>query len=225
MIFVFAHPKGGVGKSTLAFNFFAWLKYEKKVNAVLVDIDGQNSISKINEIRQDNEKDVFDIKIANNYSHQGIIDLCNQLISENKIIVVDTGGFDSTLNRVVVALGDMIIIPLNDSPMEMVRLSDFNKILEEINATIGRKVTAKIVFNRIHPNTTSVGLSSLYNYCKEFNNFSFLDDSIIRERKVFKTALFDGSSIFETKDENAINEVTRFCEEIYKNINLGENNE
>ncbi len=50
-IISFSHPKGGVGKTTLCFNFLVYLELQKK-DFVCIDLDGQNSITNLNKIRK-----------------------------------------------------------------------------------------------------------------------------------------------------------------------------
>ena len=54
MIIAFLHPKGGVGKSLLSFNF-AVFKMLKNKEVDFIDLDGQHSIPSFNQLRLQDE--------------------------------------------------------------------------------------------------------------------------------------------------------------------------
>ena len=54
MIIAISHQKGGVGKSTIAFNLAVWLSKSYKIE--VIDLDVQNTITHINKIREKNNK-------------------------------------------------------------------------------------------------------------------------------------------------------------------------
>ena len=60
MIISIAHQKGGVGKSTLAFNLAYYLS---KYKPLLLDLDIQNTISYANSIREQNANNTISLII------------------------------------------------------------------------------------------------------------------------------------------------------------------
>ncbi|HEC1570697.1 TPA: AAA family ATPase [Campylobacter upsaliensis] len=56
----FSHPKGGVGKTTICFNYLIYLQ-KKNVPFVCIDLDGQNSITHLNSLRELNGLKPFEV--------------------------------------------------------------------------------------------------------------------------------------------------------------------
>lgn len=211
-VITFAHPKGGVGKSMLAFNYSAYL-LKKRKKFCIIDLDGQHSITNFNNIRKEYNLPSFDIKHFNESS--SLIDFIQN--NNYDFIVIDTGGFDSSLNRVVLALSDVIITPVSDSPVETLRLFDFNNnILSDIAREMKiDELKAHIVLNRIHSSVKNIeAIKEPYKECK---NFTFLQ-SVIRDRARYKFSISGGNSIFEESksdiDERAIEEIKNLFKEI-----------
>ncbi|MBR8466488.1 ParA family protein [Campylobacter sp. faydin G-140] len=212
MIIVFSHPKGGVGKTLLSFNYAIYNKLNNG-DITVIDLDGQHSISNFNNIRNAvGLKPVLDIlqfKEPNEFlSYLKTVD-------ENKKIIIDTGGFDSAFNRIALAFSDIIITPVSDSPVEIMRLLDFDRILNEISKNINRNLKTYIVINRIHPSLTN--LNFIKNPLRGKERFKFLD-SIVRDRARIKFSVAQGGAVFEDdgakRDEKAISELTDLFNEI-----------
>lgn len=192
----FSHPKGGVGKTTLCFNYLIYLQQKKK-DFVCIDLDGQNSISNLLRLRELNKLKGFAIKSFND-EHK-LVDYINTL-DDNKIIVIDSGGFDSALNRIVLSISDLIITPFSDSPLEILRLIDFDKnILSDIENKTKEKLKIHLAINRI--GTSIKQLDYIYeqiNSCKHYEIFK----SVIRDRVIYKNSLIEGKGVLEIKSKN-----------------------
>jgi len=76
--------------------------------------------------------------------------LLGWLDDDNKLIFVDTGGFDSTLNRCVMSQADFIITPTSDDPSDQLRLLDFNKTMKIVSDMVNEKLVAHALLNRVH---------------------------------------------------------------------------
>ena len=212
MIITFSHPKGGVGKSLLAFNYSVYCE-NKRENPIVIDLDGQHSISNFNKLRVAKSN----LKPLNIKTFSSIDELANFLnnVSENQKIIIDTGGFDSSFNRVALTFADKIVTPVSDNPVELMRLYDFSQILKEISAATGREVKALIALNRIH-------VSLKNNIVKEqfanVDNFIFLK-SIVRDRAKIKYSVTDGLSVFDEKKSLKDSKANSELKELFKEIN------
>nr|MBP3723966.1 ParA family protein [Campylobacter sp.] len=211
-IITFAHPKGGVGKTMLAFNYCVNLLLGKQKRFCIIDLDGQHSITNFNKIRNAYELSGLDIKHFDNDK-----DLANFIQNNDyEIVVIDTGGFDSSLNRIVLALSDIIITPVSDSPVETLRLFDFNNILSDIAKEMGlNELKTHIVLNRIHSSVKNIDtLKAPYSRCRNFTFF----DSVIRDRARYKFSIAGGKSVFEENkyeyDKKAVKELRSLFKEI-----------
>lgn len=212
MIVTFSHPKGGVGKSTLCLNYLSYLRNNNR-DFMVVDLDGQHSISNVNKLRQLNQLPEFDIKTFTN------IDSMIQFLQDNDgDIVVDSGGFDSKHNRIVLAMSDVIITPLSDSPFEIMRLVGFDNILSEIEKSSNNaiKIKVNLVLNRINVNVKN--FDNIVAHFSDSPHYSFMK-SIVRDRSIIKFSPANGKSVFELKcktasDTQACLEMQEFCNEI-----------
>lgn len=212
MIVVFSHPKGGVGKSMLAFNYAIFLR-KKGIKVTVIDLDGQHSISNFNKIRiAFNVTPTLDINTYDNTNE--LVSFLNQVPSSD-MVIIDTGGFDSSNNRIALAFADKIITPVSDSPVEIMRLLNFSNILDEIEANLNHKLKTYVVLNRIHPSLKNI------DYIKELFKdkpvYNFLN-SVVRDRARFKFSVSNGNSVFDEpeniRDEKAIFELNSLYNEI-----------
>lgn len=210
MITAFLHPKGGVGKSLLSFNFAVYQMLKGK-DVVLIDLDGQHSILSFNRVRLANSE-LKPLNIKTFSSDMELVSFLDSVRDEN--VVIDTGGFDSSYNRAVLSYADKIITPTSDSPIELRRLKDFSGIVRETSSKLGKKIVANILFNRLHPS-----LRNLDNIKDIFgdDSFNFLN-STIKDRARIKSSISFGMSVFEEsgaiKDLRAIEELSQAFEEI-----------
>ena len=125
MIIAVSHQKGGVGKSTIAYNLAVELSKKYTVN--VVDLDIQQTITACNIIRHK-----FKQKKLNVLHFLKKKDFINYLNNEdeNVITIIDTGGFDSGLNRLAMYGADMIITPVSTEFLEIIGLEKYKKILK-----------------------------------------------------------------------------------------------
>ena len=122
-IIVVAHQKGGVGKSTIASNLAVDLA--KIYDVDVLDLDMQKSLSYFNTLRNDSAK--LNIKYAKSFKEGAAIINNNQ-----KLLIIDVGGFDSDLNRAAILGADLVITPVSDSTIELVGLLAFKNIIVDI---------------------------------------------------------------------------------------------
>jgi len=120
-------------------------------------------------------------------------------VDEKEYIVIDSGGFDSLFNRLVLSVSDLIIAPLADSALELLRMIDFDKnILSSVEKESQNKIKVHILFNKINCSTKQINhLKEQLNSCKHCD---FLEN-IIRDRVIFRNSLIEGKGILELKLE------------------------
>lgn len=196
-IISFSHPKGGVGKTTICFNYLVYLQGKKK-KFVCIDLDGQNSISNLNQIRVLNKLKSFDIKKFKD--EQELISFINTS-DDDTMIIIDSGGFDSAFNRIVLSVSDVIITPFSDSPLEILRLIDFDKnILNQIEAQSKQEIKIHLLINRISSSIKQ--LDYIHTQMQNCSHYTFLNN-IIRDKVIFKNSLTEGKGILEIQTKNS----------------------
>ena len=191
----FSHPKGGVGKTTICFNYLSYLQ-KKKIPFTCIDLDGQSSISHLNSLRELNKIKPFNVL---RFKDEKKLISYIEKADEREFVVIDSGGFDSLFNRLVLSISDLIITPLADSPLELLRLIDFDKnILSDTEKESKTKIKLHILLNKINSSTKQIGhIKEQLNSCKHCD---FLE-SIIRDRVIYKNSLIEGKGVLELKLE------------------------
>jgi chromosome partitioning protein len=204
MIINIAHSKGGCGKSLLTLNLAPLFK-----DLVLIDLDTQNSITEINQVRAKKHK----IKSATNENE--FFDLIDKY--EDKNIIIDCGGIDSDINRLVVVNSDILIVPVKDNSFEILAFKRYLKVLDKlVQKNPDLKVIALI--NNVHHSSNDFDrlkdLISKYDFVK-------LADTIIRQRADYANLLEEGTTVVEKSKNQKSDKATKATKEIkelYKEI-------
>lgn len=203
-IIAIAHQKGGVGKTTTGLNIAAVIKPD-----ILIDQDLHNGLVILNRLRKSGE-------LANVVTCETKSELIAQLRQrdEGKTIMVDCGGFDSDLNRVVIAVADLIVVPCNGDVTERIGLRKFEKVLSEVGQEVGKFIKGHVLYCRHHPNTKRFeGLDEFLSHSQHMTRF----ESLTPYRADYNRASERGLGVVEykpTKGSKAARELTKLCEEI-----------
>ncbi len=184
-VIVVAHSKGGVGKSLIAWN----LAIAK--NTPILDLDYQKSLVFANKFRVNNNNKP--VEIMQPLSQKEFIDFLENY-PEDKDIVIDVGGFDSSTNRVALYIADIIITPVNEDMQEIAGLIKFHATLEELSTKMNKKVKAQIVVNNVNPNTKD--FSIIEDMVDKHPLYERLN-TIIARRADFSRAMKEGLGITE----------------------------
>jgi len=205
-VIVFAHKKGGVGKTSTACNVAVEF-HKRNYPLSVIDLDSQKQTTKFNNKR----KDPFHIEDINNADQ-----LVKFLKADKGLTIIDLGGYDSDLSRTTLLLADMVIIPLSDSDNELDGLLEFKKIMVDIQARQSG-IDCNVLVTRVHhaDNSTHKALKGFVESIDGFNIF----DTVLRTRKEYKRMLGTGKSVTEqTKGSGSI-ELLKLIDEIEVKIN------
>lgn len=211
MIVLYSHQKGGVGKSTLAINH-AYFK-----NCSIIDLDSQNSSMLFNQLRKMQNRESVDCYTSNS------INEFNEMIKEYKankenMIIIDSGGYDSEINRLALISADIIITPVGASQIELFGLQKFRGILNDASEATGTNVKTHVLINNVDSRSKKK-INELQEYIASNKNYFNLLDSIIHSRVDFKNAYGDGLTVEELdKDSKASQEIESLVNEIDKII-------
>ena len=210
MIIAISHQKGGVGKSTLAYNLAVELS--KKYVVSVVDLDVQQTITACNVIR--GKFGQKKLNILSFDDKKEFIEFLNN-DDENNITVIDTGGFDSGLNRVAMYAADLIITPVSTEFLEVIGLEKYKKIIKEVSKKVGKDIKTHVVLNKIHH--AQQNFNDIENFIKQSPNQFSLMKSVIRRRSDFSISLSHGFSVceFDSKSDSS-KEMKKLISEISK---------
>jgi len=192
-VITIAHQKGGTGKSTISLNLAVELS--KKHSLKVIDLDYQKSLTIFNSIRK--EKNLNSLEIIHYNSQK---ELMKFLDNNEDLILIDSGGFDSDLNRIAILGADLIITPVSDNLIELYGLEAFKKILQELKE-INQGLKSFILLNRVEPRATKF-LQELEKYIKSNSDYFTLLEAVIRRRVDFAKSFELGKSVVEI-DKNS----------------------
>lgn len=205
-IITIAHQKGGVGKSTIALNLA--IELNKKYDLKVIDLDYQKSITIFNETRK--EKNLKPLNIIHIENQKELI---NVLKNNNELILIDSGGFDSDLNRIAIVGADLIITPVSNNLIEIYGLEAFKKILHELKE-IEPEVKSYILLNNIDPKATKA-LKELKKYIQKNKEYFSLFDTVLRRRADFAKSFEKGKNVIEMdKKSKASKELKKLIKDI-----------
>jgi len=213
MVITISHQKGGVGKSTIAFNIATFL--QKKYKIQIVDLDVQNTVTHTNNLRNNNEfKKLNVVYIKNETEFKEYIDQdCDE-----KLTIIDSGGFDSSLNRLAIFYSDIVITPVSDRFNEISGLMKYKEIIKELKDISSEDIKVHVLLNNINPHVRN--FEDLFSFIDQNDEFILLK-SILRQRADYDKAAWQGKNVKEfNKNSKATMEFTSFLKELKNKLGL-----
>ena len=208
MIIVVSHQKGGVGKSTIAWNLATHL--QKKHNVELVDLDIQKTLTYANELRKQKTK-LKPLTIKTFETPEDFKKYING-DSDERISIVDVGGFDSSMNRLAIVIADLIITPVSDKSFELLGIKTFEKVLAQLDEIVDHDIRVKVLLNNLNPKKSK--LDTLKSFINKSPHFELLD-TILRHRADYDKSAGEGQNVIEyDKESKAAKEIRDLTKEI-----------
>ena len=209
MIVTIGNSKGGVGKSTIACNL-AVMAAKTGKNVLLVDADPQASSLNFRSIRENN--DIKATAITTPTLHKDLKDFSNF-----DMILIDSGGRDTSIFRSAILAADLLIIPVLPSVYDIWAASDTIEIVKEA-LLYNEKLVSRFLINMVLPN--SIMGRDTQAALKEHKEIPILKQTV-GARQVFKNALSMGQGVVEFEPKSkAAQEIAACYHEI---IELGIN--
>ena len=213
MIITISHQKGGVGKSTLAYNIAVELNRKFKVQ--MIDLDVQQTVSAYNNLRQMMDQKPIDVKIFT--KDKEFVDFANN-VDDDTIVIVDSGGFDSSLNRIAILVSDFLITPVSTEFTEILGLEKYKSILQQLEELSGKKVITNVVLNKVNPNQRN--FTDLTEFIDSSDNFKLMS-TIVRRRVDFANSVAHGFTVKELdKKSDSSKELKMLIKEIKHKVGL-----
>lgn len=189
MILTLSHQKGGVGKSTIAWNLA--VSFSKIIETRIIDLDTQRSLTVTNALRQENELSPIQML---HFNSAGELAEYAAADSDKVLTIIDSGGFDSAYNRVAMIASDLLITPVSDKPFDLMGLQKYEEILKSLSEIQGETIKTHILFNNINPAMKRFG--DLIDFVCSSEYFELLVP-ILRQRVDFAHSVGEGKSIKE----------------------------
>jgi len=216
MIVLFSHQKGGVGKSTIAINF-AYQVQKKYKDIAILDLDSQHSAVLFNQLRASEKLPTIKCVTQNDVNLTEF--LSKYQVNRNNLLVIDSGGYDSDINRTALIKADIIITPVGISQIEIFGLQKFRKILKDASEALGKKIKTNVLLNNVDSRSKSK-LKDLQDYIVEKHNYFNLLESTLYSRADYKNSYGEGLTVKElNKKGQAQEEIKKFTKEIYALLN------
>ncbi len=142
-VFTIAQQKGGAGKTTMAAHLaVAWSRRHK---VAIIDTDPQGSLTQWYKLRAEmygEEETGLVFSTISGWRVENEIARLKRLVD---IIVIDSPPHADTEARAAIRAADLVVIPLQPSPMDVWATSATIKLCKQ------EKVPVKMVLNRVHP--------------------------------------------------------------------------
>lgn len=206
MVITIGSQKGGAGKSTVAINMALMIASSSKdYKVALVDTDKQRScIQTLAKNKRDNLK-VYEIQKKPN---RVILEL------KEDVVVVDTPPHSHEVMHLAAAVSDVVLIPIQPSPLDIRAASDTVKALEIIKAEVNPDLQCCFLLNRLKAGT--ILAKEVRATVEKLYPFSVLDTSLF-DRQVYKQSLITGQSVLEfDKSSTASQEMAALVVEVLK---------
>lgn len=189
MILTVSHQKGGVGKSTVAWNLA--VNFSKIVETRIIDLDTQRSLTVTNSLRK--EQGLTPIPMLHFDTAEELARYAQEE-GEGVLTIIDSGGFDSAFNRVAIIASDLLITPVSDKPFDLMGIQKYEEILKSLSEIQGERIKTKVLFNNINPAMKRFG--DLVDFICLSEHFDLLT-SILRQRVDIAHSVGEGKSIKE----------------------------
>ena len=213
MIITVSHQKGGVGKSTLSYNLALELARKHKVE--MIDLDVQQTVSAYNGIRKEMGQTPLPVHVLSTTDQ---LEKCLDDIDEETIVIIDSGGFDSSLNRFVMVISDFLITPVSSEFTEILGLQKYSSILQEISNQTGQEIKTHVVLNKINPNQKR--FDDVTGFIESSPHFEIMN-SMLKRRVDFANSVAFGFSVRELdKESEATKELKAFVKEVKKKAGI-----
>ena len=205
-VITLANQKGGCGKSTIVLNLAIELASQGK-QVIVFDTDPQGSCHETIAARSDGEMAGLRIAMVYENLYQAI-ETCD---GEYDFAIIDTPPHDNEVVTVATVCSDLIIIPVQDSPLDIRSTKTTVDLIHQARE-LNPDLMAYFLLSRIQVN--SVMARELSEVLKATYQFDILDTKIAN-RMAYKYSLIYGQSVseFSEKDHSA-KEIQSLAKEI-----------
>lgn len=203
MVISFNSIKGGVGKSTLAVNFAAWLVKEGH-DVLLVDGDEQETASDFTAWREQTLGETGYTLV--NMTGANLRKQVEQMKAKYSHIVIDTGGRDTTSQRAALSVADIAMIPFAPRSFDLWTINKVIEVIDEIQSVRSEPVIVYTFLSRADIRSADNREVSLA--LANYPQITFLPYPI-SNRKAFSNTAGVGLAVFEAEqpDMKAVAEI------------------
>lgn len=213
-VIVFAHQKGGVGKTTLCANVWGRLN-DQNYNAVVMDTDAQGSLITMYDSFEGGGSawDGFRFIdhsefIESGYAYQDLRDY------NADFVLIDTAPYLGVNIKEIFKAADLLIIPSKVSVYDVAAIKStfeiYKSVLEE-----GYPIKAGVVLNMLKPSNFIVDVSGAI--VERYGIKVF--EASIKDRVSFARSVIEGPAVNEETDAKAYADIVRLTNEMVEFLN------
>lgn len=214
-----ASLKGGGGKSNLAANLSVGFQ-QAGYSVVIVDADRVMNTSeqwhddREEYIEENPDSGIKQVPVVKKTGRLG--STIEELSNTYEIVIVDTGGQDSSEMRSALGVVDVALTPVEPTQEALDGVAPFIDIIDEVR-NFNEDLIAVSVLSRVQPNAPK-RVSDAHDYLEDFVEEYDLKiaKSHITNRVIYPDSKASGLSVLESKNENAKTEVEALVQELLK---------
>lgn len=209
MIVMIGGIKGGTGKSTLATNLAVYLA-SHGADVLLLDVDPQATAYKWALRRQERHPTAPSVKTAQ--ASGRVFDVIRDVANRYEHIVIDSGGHASDAMKSAMLAAHTLYVPLRPSQADLETVGEMTAILSDVRALNGG-LQASFLLSMVSTNPSVTEAQDACEALLSVPNVR-LSKNMIRDRKIYRDAFFEGVSVIEMTSNKGTPEIQLLAQEI-----------
>jgi chromosome partitioning protein len=210
MIVMIGGIKGGTGKSTIATNLAAYLA-NRGADVLLLDVDPQATAYKWAMRRQDNHPGALKVNTAQ--ASGRVFDVVRDVARRYEHIVIDSGGHASDAMKSAMLGAQKLYVPLRPSQADLETMGEMVSMVTDVQA-LNSGLQAFSLVSLVSTNPAVFEAQEAKGALRDVPGIA-LSESVIRDRKIYRDAFFEGVSVIEMTHNKATPEVQLLAQEVF----------
>jgi len=210
MIVMIGGVKGGTGKSTIATNLAAHLASNGS-DVMLLDVDPQATAYKWTMRRQEKYPEASMVNTAQ--ASGRVFDVIRDMANRYEHIVIDSGGHASDAMKSAMLAAQKIYVPLRASQADLETVSEMTNMVADVRALNPNLQASSLV--SLAPTNPSIHETQEAREALQDVPGIELSSCVIRERKIYRDAFFEGVGVVEMTSNKGTPEIQLLAQEIY----------
>lgn len=217
-IIAIANRKGGVGKTMIATNLAAYAANDG-AEVLLFDTDPQGTATMWINRRNSgvNNRDLPYISV--NHKTSEITPVIHELSRKYDLIIIDVGGFDSSVMREAALIADHFYMPFKASISDLEGVDFLVQAIRDANALrLGagfKKLKPVALINEAPTFHSNDEIPEAKSMLADYGDFFSVSKVVIREYKIFREAALEGKGAVETKHHKAKAQIQLLGQEVF----------